>query len=161
MLEAKSPLGDLGVGWGFRGEDVGLENKLNNHTMTISDQVSMFYGAKPHLFEKAKVLRQNMTEPELHLWQFLKGKKVLGLRFRPQHPIDIFIADFYCHPLKLVIEIDGGYHRETDQNDYDEGRTGELANWGIDVIRFTNKQIEQEFETVKQIIITECEKRIK
>ena len=117
--------------------------------MKISDQVSMFYGAKPHLFEKAKALRQNMTETE----QFLKGKKVLGLRFRAQHPIDIFIADFYCHPLKLVIEIDGGYHRETVQSDYDEGRTGELANWGIDVIRFTNEQIEQDFETVKQIII--------
>ena len=54
----------------------------------------MFYNAKPHIFEKAKMLRENMTVAENILWERLKGKKLLGLRFRPQHPIDIFIADF-------------------------------------------------------------------
>ena len=79
--------------------------------MSISDNVSMFYNAKPHIFEKAKMLRKNMTEAEQKLWGKLKREKMLGLRFRPQHPIDIFIADFYCHPIKLVIEVDGGIHQ--------------------------------------------------
>ena len=94
--------------------------------MSIGDDVSMFYNAKPHIFEKAKMLRKNMTVSEHILWEELKGKKMMGLRFRPQHPIDIFIVDFYCHPIKLVIEIDGEYHQSKEQSDYDIGREGEL-----------------------------------
>ena len=94
--------------------------------MPVSDNVSMFYGAKAHIFEKAKLLRKNMTEAELLLWKQLKGKKMLGLRFRPQHPIDIFIADFYCHPIKLIIEVDGGTHLSLQQKEYDIGRAAEL-----------------------------------
>ncbi|MGM0622175.1 MAG: endonuclease domain-containing protein [Bacteroidota bacterium] len=124
--------------------------------MSISDKVSMFYNAKPHIFEKAKMLRKNMTEAELSLWEKLKGKKMLGLRFRPQHPIDIFIADFYCHPLKLVIEIDGGIHKSRDQKEYDFGREGELENWGIKVIRFTNEDVENEMSRVLEDIEQIC-----
>jgi very-short-patch-repair endonuclease len=112
--------------------------------MSISDIVSMFYNAKPHIFEKAKTLRKNMTDSELKLWEHLKGKKILGLQFRSQHPIDIFIADFYCHPIKLVIEIDGGFHSTKEQQEYDIGRTAELNYWEIEVIRFTNDEIEKD-----------------
>jgi very-short-patch-repair endonuclease len=73
--------------------------------MGISNEVSMFYNAKPLIFERAKQLRSDMTQAEQSVWECLKGKKILGMRFRPQHPMDIFIADFYCHPLKLVIEM--------------------------------------------------------
>ncbi len=82
----------------------------------------MFYGAGPEIFAKAKILRQKMTTAEKLLWQRLKENQ-LGYRFKPQHPIDIFIADFYCHALKLVIEVDGQIHDH--QKDYDEGRTTE------------------------------------
>ena len=124
--------------------------------MAISDNVSMFYGAKAHIFEKAKLLRNNMTKAELSLWEHLKGKKVLGLRFRSQHPIDIFIADFYCHPLKLVIEVDGGVHKSREQREYDIGRTGELNYWGIEVIRFTNEEIEKDISQVIKSIKQKC-----
>ncbi|WP_319500222.1 endonuclease domain-containing protein [uncultured Draconibacterium sp.] len=127
--------------------------------MTISDNVSMFYGAKAHIFEKAKLLRNNMTEAELLLWEQLKGKKVLGLRFRPQHPIDIFIADFYCHPIRLVIEVDGGIHKSRDQKEYDIGRTGELNYWDIEVVRFTNEEIEKDINRVVESITKNCLKR--
>jgi very-short-patch-repair endonuclease len=127
--------------------------------MSISDNVSMFYNAKPHIFEKAKSLRNNMTNSELKLWEKLKGKQMLGLRFRPQHPIDIFIADFYCHPIKLVIEIDGGIHKTTEQKEYDIGRTAELNYWGIEVIRFTNEEIENEIDQVITGIEKTCIKR--
>jgi len=128
--------------------------------MSISDNVSMFYNSKPHIFEKAKMLRKNMTDAEEKLWRKLKGKKILGLRFRPQHPIDIFIADFYCHPLKLVIEIDGGIHQSKDRKEYDIGREGELENWGIQVLRFTNEEIEYEMTQVITEIEQVCKKRL-
>ena len=127
--------------------------------MSISDNVSMFYNAKPHIFEKAKALRNNMTNSELTLWEKLKGKQMLGLRFRPQHPIDIFIADFYCHPIKLVIEIDGRIHKTIEQKEYDIGRTGELNYWDIEVIRFTNEQIENNINQVIKQIEQTCIKR--
>ena len=119
----------------------------------------MFYGAKSHIFEKAKALRNNMTDTELLLWEHLKGKKILGLRFRRQHPIDIFIADFYCHPIKLVIEVDGGIHLSTEQKEYDIGRTGELNYWGIGVIRFSNDEIEMNIKQVIKEIEQVCTKR--
>jgi very-short-patch-repair endonuclease len=132
---------------------------VKKNDMSISDNVSMFYNAKPHIFEKAKMLRKDMTAAEQKLWEKLKSKKMLGLRFRPQHPIDIFIADFYCHPLKLVTEIDGGIHNSKDQKEYDFGREGELENWGIKVIRFTNEEIENELGRVLEEIKTICLKR--
>ena len=125
--------------------------------MSISDNVTLFYGAKPHIFEKAKALRKNMTKAELTLYEKLKGKQMLGLRFRPQRPIDIFIADFYCHPIKLVIEVDGGIHYSREQKKYDIERTAELNYWEIEVIRFTNEEIEKEinsfFEKIKKICL--------
>jgi very-short-patch-repair endonuclease len=126
--------------------------------MSIDDSVSMFYNAKPHIFEKAKMLRKNMTHAEQELWQCLKGKQLLGLRFRPQHPIDIFIADFYCHPLQLVIEVDGGIHKSKDQLEYDIGREAELNYWGIVVHRFTNEEIENEIDRVIKEIKQLCHK---
>ncbi|MCU4177518.1 endonuclease domain-containing protein [Carboxylicivirga sp. N1Y90] len=116
--------------------------------MSISDQVNMFYNAKPAIFEKAKFLRLNMTPCETNLWDRLKGKQVLGLKFRAQHPIDIFIADFYCHPIKLIIEVDGGIHLNMEQKEYDIGREAELRHWGIDVIRFTNDEVEHNIDKV-------------
>ena len=112
--------------------------------MSVGDQVSMFYNSKPHIFEKAKWLRDNMTVSELKLWKELKGKQILGLRFRAQHPIDIFIVDFYCHSLKLVIEVDGGIHDSKDHKEYDIGREAELTNLGIVIIRFTNEEIDND-----------------
>ena len=64
----------------------------------------MFYGAKPEIFRRARMLRVKMTIEEKLLWNKLKDNQ-LSFRFKPQHPIDIYIADFYCHALKLVIEI--------------------------------------------------------
>ena len=127
--------------------------------MGINDEVSMFYNAKPLIFERAKQLRSNMTPSEQMVWECVRGKKILGLRFRPQHPIDLFIADFYCHPLKLVIEIDGGIHKSKDQKEYDIGREAELERWGIKIVRFTNKEVEIDIELIKIKIEQICTKR--
>jgi very-short-patch-repair endonuclease len=127
--------------------------------MSISDHVSMFYNAKPHIFEKAKMLRKNMTEAEKKLWELLRNKKMLNMRFRPQHPIDIFIADFYCHSLKLVVEVDGGIHKASVRREYDLGRESELNKWGIKVIRLNNEEIEKDINFVMLEIERICAER--
>ena len=113
--------------------------------MQRTPQPDMFYGAKRDIFQKASVLRENMTVAEKLLWSRLNSSQ-LGARFKRQHPIDIFITDFYCHQYKLVVEVDGEYHKE--QLDYDEGRTAELENLGITVIRFTNDEVMNDIDRV-------------
>ncbi len=82
---------------------------------------NMFFGASKIIFENAKELRKNMTHAEKILWNHLKVKPN-GYKFRRQHPLGIYIADFYCHKLKLVIEIDGSIHDndEVKLNDEDQ-----------------------------------------
>jgi very-short-patch-repair endonuclease len=120
---------------------------------------SMFYGAKPHIFEKTNELRSNMTKAEKLLWNKLQNNKILGLRFKSQHPIDTYIADFYCHRLKLVIEVDGGIHSDPENAEYDIGRSFEMNNFDIKVIRFKNKEIEAEIENVIKVIESICKER--
>lgn len=108
----------------------------------------MFVGAKPYLFRYAKQMRKNSTEAEDILWKHLRKFRKEGFVFRRQHPIDIFIADFYCHELKLVVEVDGEIHSGESSDDYDEGRSGELERSGVNVIRFKNSQVINDPESV-------------
>ena len=82
-----------------------------------------------------------MTEAETILWNELKNRKFNGLKFRRQHPIQQYIADFYCHEKRLVIEVDGDIHNGGDQNEHDLNRSAELDRLGIRVIRFSNEQV--------------------
>ena len=102
---------------------------------------SMFYGADAKTLRAAANLRKNMTVPELILWKKLKDKKIINIKFRRQHPIGIYIVDFYCHELSLVVEIDGEIHNNPENKESDLIRTGELLNLGIKVIRFSNDQV--------------------
>lgn len=110
-------------------------------------QRNMFFGAKGDIFEIAKYLRKNMTRAELILWKRLKKRDLFNFKFRRQHPIDIFIVDFYSHALKLVIEVDGEVHN-VETRDYDLGREYELNRYGITVIRFTNDEVIYDINTV-------------
>ncbi|WP_417200719.1 endonuclease domain-containing protein [Bizionia sp.] len=87
------------------------------------------------------MLRKNMTEPEKMLWDRLSNNQLEGLKFRRQHPILFYIADFYCHALHLIIEIDGGYHESSEQKEKDVARTELLKSNGITLIRFTNDEV--------------------
>ena len=107
--------------------------------------LNMFYGASPLLFQMAKELRENMTETEKQLWSRL-SKSQLGVRFKAQHPMSKFIVDFYCHSLKLVIEIDGGIHKF--QQEHDKARSEALSQLGLKVIRFKNEEILQNPDNV-------------
>ncbi len=109
----------------------------------------MFYAASRNTFEKARFLRNNMTEAEKIVWNELKNRQVFKARFRRQHPIDIFIVDFYCHEFKLAIEIDGEIHLKKEVIDYDDGRTHDLEKHGVRILRFTNDQV---FNNIDKII---------
>ena len=85
--------------------------------------------------------------------------RIKGLRFKRQHPILYFIADFYCHKAKLIIEIDGAYHDIPEQYCFDRNRENELEELGLKVIRFTNEQVLTEIEKTLKIIEVEILKR--
>ena len=104
----------------------------------------------PNLVSRARELRKNMTPAEKKLWyEYLRN---FPLRVLRQRPIDHFIVDFYCPSLKLVIEVDGDSHFTEEGLEYDRERTQRLESYGLTVIRFTNQQILQDFESVCGVI---------
>ena len=94
----------------------------------------MHYGASYLLFRRAEELRKFCTGEEELLWGYLCGNK-LGVRFRRQHPLLFYIADFYCHRIKLAIEIDGSIHKKEDVKISDAKRQSEIENLGISVLQ--------------------------
>ena len=108
----------------------------------------MFHGASNLIFENARELRNKQTESEIILWNILKDYKLRGFKFRRQHPIANYIADFYCHKAKLIIEIDGEYHNNKEQVLIDKERTAYFNEIGLQEIRFLNQQILFDIENV-------------
>ncbi|MBN1537585.1 MAG: endonuclease domain-containing protein [Anaerolineales bacterium] len=97
-----------------------------------------------------------MTHAEKLLWNRLRNKNLHGLKFRRQHPIGPYIADFYCASHKLVIEIDGDLHKY--QENEDKLRTQEFMKYAYHVLRFQNHEIEENIENVLAEIISQCYK---
>ncbi len=110
-------------------------------------QGGMFEGASPLIFENAKQLRENMTAAEMSLWLHLRDG-LCGYKFRRQHPIGVYIADFYCHKAKLIIELDGSIHNQDNAKKNDATRQEDLEKWGYVVIRFTNDEVFRQLEFV-------------
>ena len=88
----------------------------------LSVEYPMYFGATPDILKKAKELRRYETVAEKILWANLCKNQIIGLHFRRQHPINKFIADFYCASIKLVIEVDGSIHELPENKAYDIGR---------------------------------------
>ena len=96
--------------------------------------------------ERAKELRQNMTQQEQRLWYgFLRG---YPLQFYRQRPVDRYILDFYCSKAKLAVELDGGQHFSGEELVHDLNRTEALNRMGIQVLRFSNADVDRNFRTV-------------
>ena len=119
----------------------------------------MYFRATPEIINNARMLRENMTASEKLLWERLKTKQICGIRFRRQHPIFIFIADFYCHEARLVVEIDGEIHNQ--QIEYDDGRSAEMEKFFIKIIRFTNYEVENKIDEVIENITNTVNQRLK
>lgn len=108
---------------------------------------TMFYGASTLIFQRAKILRNQLTEAETVLWNYLRLKP-FGCKFRRQHPLKDYIADFYCHQLKLVIEVDGSIHYNNKKADQE--RQNIIESEGIKVIRFSNDEIIKNEKLVRE-----------
>ncbi len=108
----------------------------------------------PTTIQRARQLRREMTFAEVLLWNRLRAGQLDEMRFRRQHPVGPYIADFYCAKAKLVIEIDGMSHE--DRAAYDDDRTRFLAAAGLRVVRFTDDEVLQDLNRVVQAIACEC-----
>ena len=102
------------------------------------------------LTKNAQTLRRRMTKAEAKLWyQFLCR---YDPRFHRQYVIGSFIADFYCHKAKLVVELDGSQHCTPEEIEYDQTRTQFLQSQGLTVLRFSNLDVMRQFESVCEVI---------
>jgi len=100
-------------------------------------------------------MRGQLTAAELRLWDNLRGDQLLGSRFHRQHRIGSYIADFYCHAAKLVVEVDGDSHDE--RQEYDEKRTYWMSQQrGLRVVRYTNDDVMKHLDAVLESIAEWC-----
>ncbi len=103
------------------------------------------------MIERRKELRKASTQEENILWQELRNSK-LGVKFRRQHSIGGYVADFYCAKARLVIEIDGATHNEKDQKEYDKFRGEFLKEYNHKILRFKNSEVDTELSKVLENI---------
>jgi very-short-patch-repair endonuclease len=106
---------------------------------------------------RARRLRKDQTPAESRLWFELRNRRFVGHKFRRQHPLGPYVADFYCHEAALIIELDGESHlgRET----YDRQRQDWLEAQGFKVLRFYNNDIPANLDEMLECIFRECRSR--
>jgi very-short-patch-repair endonuclease len=104
------------------------------------------------LKQAARSLRSNMTDAEQLIWYRVRRKQIHGVQFYRQKPLLSFIVDFYCPAAKLVIELDGSQHFEPEHQTKDANRNDALANLGLQVLRFDNRQVLKETDAVLAVI---------
>ena len=100
----------------------------------------------------SRKLRNNSTHGEILLWKKLRAGGMMGYTFNRQKPLGKYIVDFYCKPLKLVIEVDGGYHEEESQKIKDSERQQVLEEIGLNFLRFAEKEVGKNIDNVLRVI---------
>ena len=137
-------------------EECGQESDGKHHLTDLRMGRIMERNGK--LKTNAQTLRKNMTKEEAKLWyQFLCR---YPQRFRRQYIIGRYIADFYCHQARLVVELDGSQHYDPGKTEYDRIRTQYLLSQGLKVLRFSNLDVLQKFLSVCEAIDMEVKERI-
>ncbi len=111
------------------------------------------------LINLARAFRRRRTSAEGVLWGLVRSRR-MGVKFRRQHPIEPFVLDFYCHELRLAVELDGSQHTAPAQRIGDDRRTAALAARGIQVLRFSNLEILQETQAVAETLWQACQQRL-
>ena len=110
----------------------------------------------PQLLEFAKTMRSNATDAENLMWQLIRAKRFMNLKFRRQHVIAPYIVDFCCHELGLVIELDGSQHGTDDAIKYDAERTRFLEALDLKVIRYWNHDVLGRTDVVLEDLWRRC-----
>ena len=111
------------------------------------------------LIELARALRRGQTDAEGVLWQLVR-RRGMGVKFRRQHPIAPFVLDFYCHELRLAVEVDGNQHAAPTGRAGDARRSATLESRGIEVLRFSNREVLQETTAVADALWLACQERL-
>ena len=109
--------------------------------------------ASPELIKLAVKMRDAPTKAEAILWNALRERQLGGMRWRFQHPVEVYILDFYCPACKLVVELDGSIHDLSSVAERDEERQRHLEAYGYKVLRFRNAQVEQNLPEVQEQIL--------
>ena len=109
--------------------------------------------ATASIVQAARGLRRELTPAEKRLWTALRGRRLAGLKFRRQHPLDRFILDFFCVECQLEVEIDGRVHTDPEQKARDEERAEWLRTRNIRVLRFGNEEVEKNLDGVLRRIV--------
>ena len=113
--------------------------------------MSKYANYNANLGNRARQLRRDMTRHEKHLWyDFLSAYP--AAKWRRQRPIENYIVDFYCASAMLVVELDGSQHYEPEEVEYDRRRTEALSRCGLEVLRFSNADIDRNFTAVCEAI---------
>jgi very-short-patch-repair endonuclease len=113
---------------------------------------------RPAQKHRRQYLRNHATDAERKLWSMLKGKQLLGYKFRRQQGIEQYVVDFYCPRAKLAIEIDGATHCSPQQKAADRQRTERIKSHGIAVLRFNNTDVFENSDGVMTAIIDSLKK---
>ncbi|MBE9077550.1 endonuclease domain-containing protein [Romeria aff. gracilis LEGE 07310] len=110
------------------------------------------------LLTRARQLRQQQTPSEQILWECLRARRLNGVKFRRQHNIGQFIADFYCHEARLVIELDGSIHHSRTEQDAE--RDAWMQACGLRVLRMTNEDVQNHLEFVLTEVLGQVSKSL-
>lgn len=110
--------------------------------------------ASKHMIRRSRDLRQTDTPPEKLLWLALRNGQIGGMKFRRQHSIGPYVADFYCHGAKLVVEVDGMSH--DDKIRQDAARTAYIESEGLRILRVTNEDVMHDLDAVTRKIAELC-----
>lgn len=157
-LQSRAVTRDLD--WGIR---LPIPSKGGALDVDNNDDAYEYQTSDPHTYgllkEFVKQHRSNPTDAELALWETLRGKQLDGYKFRRQHIIGNYIADFVCLSAKLIIEVDGLIHQIPENKASDEQRTEELNRLGFEVIRFNNVEVINERERVANEILAAVSRR--
>ena len=113
------------------------------HSASLRDKYlsRLHIGARASTQQNAKDLRHRQTQAEAKLWSLLRNRQLKGKKFRRQHAIGSYVADFYCKECKLAVELDGNFHVDVEAKEYDHSRTASLNELDITVLRFWNDEV--------------------
>jgi len=110
--------------------------------------------ASTHMIRRARGLRQTGTPPEQLLWLALRNGQIGGMKFRRQHPLGPYVVDFFCHGVKLIVELDGMSH--DDKAAQDDARNKYLEREGYQILRVTNEDVMHDLDAVTRKIAQLC-----
>jgi very-short-patch-repair endonuclease len=106
------------------------------------------FARTPAMTSRARHLRKDLTEAEKKLWHAIRRDQIGRLNFRRQHPIGVYVLDFYCPSIRLAVEVDGGQHNEAIGRARDDRRARWLASKGVVMLRFWNNEVLSNLEGV-------------